>query len=414
VVTTRAPGSHVLAGAFPLVGRGAEMELLESALGKVTAGAPHLVLLTGEAGVGKTRLVQEFARRAEAQGARVLSGRALAGLPHQPLTDCLTEYVDGVPADMLVSSLGRGAIELARLVPDLADRLPERTDRMPERTGIFSVETEQPRLVRAISRWLRAASSAAPLVLLLDDLEHLDRETAALLGLALPATSPHPVLVVGTARDTDLPARHPIRELSGSLRRLVLLTVLPLSALTREALADLAVVAGVHTGPADLARLTSDTGGNAFLATQALVALAAQEPHVAASARAGIDDFVRERLAHLSDPTREALTAAAVAGERVQLEHVAAVWGRPEEEAADALAPAVAAHLLDEQAEGQYRFVHMLVRKALLDALGRTRRAHAHHRLATHLEIADADRNTTVLDQFAFHHAAQRASPSRR
>ncbi|MGH3507057.1 MAG: BTAD domain-containing putative transcriptional regulator, partial [Nocardioidaceae bacterium] len=385
---------------FPLAGREPELMLLETALHTAQQGRPGMILVTGEAGIGKSRLGQEFLALASTRGARVLTGLSLpAVLPYQPLADCLSQYVEGLSDEQLLSALGRDGADLARIVPELADRLPLQAQPI-------SPETGRRQLARAVAGWFRAASRDAPLVLLLDDLEQIDRETAELISSALPSAGMHPVLVVAVARDTDLGIDHPLHHLSAALRRQGMLNLLPLGPLPPDALATLAGVAGVDSRPDAVATLTADTGGNAFLATQALMALAAREPQAASSARAGIAELIRERLSQLPDSTVEALTAAAVAGGRVPLHHLAAILALPVDETARRVAPAVAAHLLDEPSGGRYRFVHMLVRDALLDRLGPTLRAQAHRRLAEHLEALHANQPELVLDQLAHHHAA--------
>jgi hypothetical protein len=320
-------------------------------------------------------------------------------LPYQPLSDCLSAYTDDVPDDELVDRLGREATALTRIVPELADRLPAHAPPA-------SAETGRRQLARAVAGWLRTASSSAPLVLLLDDLEHLDRETADLLRSTLLSTGTHPVLVIAAARDTGLGIDHPLHGLSAALRRQGMLRLLPLGPLSSDALGALADIAGMPSSAQTADTLAEETGGNPFFATQTLIALAAREPQAAASAKAGIADLIRERLSQLPEVTLDALTAAAVAGGRVPLHHLAGVLGIPADETAQRVAPAVAAHLLDEPSGGRYRFVHMLVREALLDRLGPTRRAQAHRRLAEHLEQVHGDHPELVLDQLAHHHAA--------
>jgi DNA-binding SARP family transcriptional activator len=383
----------------PLIGRDDELGAITAAFDRVQAtGSPHVVVLTGEAGIGKTRLATEFCDLARARGATVLAGRASElPAPYQPVAECLAAYVAMLPSALVTTRLGPGAQELVRLVPDLVAHLPDSTPGEP------TPAVGRRRLAHAVGGWWQSASTRQPLVLLLDDLENVDEETTLLLRDAVTAAGQSRVLIVVALRDTGLPDNHPARTLIAALRRQGRLVLAPVGPLDESAIAALAEAADVAADPV---QLVADTGGNAFFVMQWLAATAAREPAVARGARAGIGELVRERLTQLPPQTVEALMAASVVGEMVELERVAAAWAHEPEVTADHLAAAVGAHLLEEASQGAYHFIHGLVREALLERWGPTQAAAAHRRVAEHLESSGRPLIGATLHAVAQHHAA--------
>ena len=202
---------------LPLVGRAEEREQITTAWKKAREGAPHLVLVGGEPGVGKTRLVAEVARQAHADGAVVLFGRCddEMGVPYQPFAEAIAAFAASMPdAGALADALGPAAADLARLVPSLTTRLqlaePLRAD----------PETERYRLFEGVASFLSTLSSQAPVVLV--------ARRPPLGGAPDPAAAappaarrprPESLLVVATYRDTDLGRGHPLAEALADLRR---------------------------------------------------------------------------------------------------------------------------------------------------------------------------------------------------
>ncbi|MGH8827245.1 MAG: BTAD domain-containing putative transcriptional regulator, partial [Jiangellaceae bacterium] len=356
-------------GPLPMLGRDDEMAMLLAAYDDAAAGRARVVLLTGEAGIGKTRLAAEFAERVVCVGGRVLTGHAVADptVPFQPVAECLSEYVAALPDDLLPRRLGPDPATLAAIAPELTGRVDRAEVELSDRG-----DAERWRLVRALIGWLVAATAHEPVVLILDDLEDVDRETVQLFRDCIESLPAARLLVVGAVRDTDLDDDHPLRLLVQALRRHGLVDLLPIPALPLAAVEVLAAQAEVDV---DAGHLRADTGGNAFLLGQVITSRTAREPGLTAAARAGIAELVRERLAHLPAPTRELLAAAAVVGRTATVADIATVLRMPTDETAEAARVAVAARLLEEPCRGQYRFVHGIVREHLLDSLGPTVRA---------------------------------------
>src|SRR2546429_4901104 len=225
------PPAHLLDG--PLLGRAAEFGSLIESYQRVHAGQPQLVLLQGEAGIGKTRLASDFAGWAQAQGADVLAGRALQTgrqLPYQPLIDVLRHRLEQEHApDDLVSEVWLA--ELARLLPELRDRYPDLP--VPSTDEALG----HSRLFEAVARLLQGWAARRPLVLFLDDMQWADTATLdLLLYLAQSlAAQPAPILLLLNLRTGADPFSDPQPTWLLALKRTrIALTTLVLTPLTKE------------------------------------------------------------------------------------------------------------------------------------------------------------------------------------
>jgi predicted ATPase len=333
------------------VGRVHELEQLTAALHGASSGRGRLVLLSGEAGIGKTRLADEVATRAAAQGVRVLWGRCWesGGAPaYWPWVQILRRYVRDTPAALVAAQMGSGAADLGRLSPELA---AARGGTPP------SAESEQARfsLFDATASFLRNAAAAQPLVLVLDDLHAADESSLLLLQFLARDLRSAPLLVIGTYRETEArraPAR--LEILSALLREG---PRLPLRGLSQEEVGRY-VAAAARATPREalVAAIHQATDGNPFFVTEVVrlwVAAGGEGP--GSDGDFAIPDevraAVRRRLDPLRAPAREALAIASVIGREFDaafFARVTAELGAPREllaEAVDAglLAPAASA-----------------------------------------------------------------------
>jgi DNA-binding SARP family transcriptional activator len=196
------PALVSLAGKGVFAGRRAELARLNDLLGQSGSG-PQLAYLCGDPGIGKTRLAAEFARAAYQAGAIVLAGRCDRDqiVPYQPFAEVLKHLVASLPAGTLRTITGSWAPDLARLVPQLGDRLPGLAP--PLTVG---PETARFRLFEGVMAALVALARAAPVVLLIDDLQWADSSTLALLRHLMRHTDPAPLLVVAACRDGEVSA----------------------------------------------------------------------------------------------------------------------------------------------------------------------------------------------------------------
>src|SRR5829696_7687152 len=257
-------------GPQSFVGRAAEQAAIEAAWNAVETGDRRLVLVAGEPGVGKTRLVAEAALEAHAQGAIVLFGRCddELGFPYQPFVEALRHVVGHTPPSKLAARLGRYGGELGRLLPELAGR-PE----LPAPI-VSDPETERYRLFDAVNNWLVALTAEAPVLFAVDDLQCASKPTLLLLRYLVRSSDLSRLCVLATYRQDELGRGHPLSELLGDLRRETGIDRVSLRGLTAEDVAELLGGAGEHdldVRGRDLAQLIhAETAGNAFFVAEVL------------------------------------------------------------------------------------------------------------------------------------------------
>jgi DNA-binding SARP family transcriptional activator len=394
-----ASGSHG-PGSTPFVGREAELDVLTAAWEQAAAGGRHLVVVTGEAGIGKTRLTVEAAWRVRRDGGLVLFGRCdqEAIVPYQPLVEALDGLVAATPPDELPFLGDEAMAELGAVLPAL-DR-PHRPAG-PDRARLFSAVTD---LVAAVAK-------ERPLLLVLDDLQWADDDTLLLVRHLLRRAGDAPVLVMAISRDHDLEPGHALADVVHSLDRDGWVRRLPLRGLDVAEVREL--LAHLH-GPGDHARaarrLTAETAGNPFLVTElARAGGAADTPGDAIPQ--SVQDLVTTRLDRLHPDAVELLRAGAVVGARFDLDIAARAAGLDDRPLLDAADAALASGLVVEQTDTTYRFPHDIVRRTLAAHLSGARRRSLHSRTADAIEelrAHDLDAHAAILA----HHTSAGADPA--
>ncbi len=402
-----------------LVGRVDEMERLWTAWKHARSGDKRLVLLSGEPGVGKTRLAAELARRADAEGAAVLFGRCDDDLavPYQPFVEALRTYVSVcAPADLEVQVGSHGG-DVARLVPELAERVTGLADPLHA-----DPETERYRLFEAVDAFLEGAAASVPVVLLLDDLHWAAKPTLLMLRHLVRAGNEASLLVVGTYRDTELDRRHPLAEMLADLRRDETVERMALRGLDEgEVTAFVEAAADQPLSPevAELAHAVyAETEGNPFFVGQVLRHLVESGAVVledgrwvrtATADRIGIPEGVREvisrRLATLDDESNAVLAVAAVIGRDFDAELLTEATEVGAERVLDACSRPPRRGVSSKRRRGaaRFTFVHALVRSTLYDEIPTTRRLRLHRRVAQALEPRAAG-DESVLPSLARHY----------
>lgn len=391
----RPPLPGVLGGSGPFVGRGRELERLLATWQTTQVAGSHAVLISGEPGVGKTRLAGEWSRQAYEQGAIVLYGRCDEdlGAPYQPFSEALRTLVPSLGTSRLRGL--RGIEALIPLVPGVTDVLPELCT--PPRAD---PDTERYALFDAVGALLGVAASSAPVVLVLDDLHWAAKPTLLLLRHLLRFGEHARVQLVGTYRSTDLDRSHPLAAMLADLHRDGAVSRLALGGLDEDDVT--AYVAEAGYDDEELAHaLASVTGGNPFFLIEAL-------RHVDESGGRwdpttlpqGVREAVSRRLSRLPEETNAALATAAVVGSRFDLALVERVVGH---DLVDAFDESAKAGIVIEEPGGRYRFNHAIVRQSLLAELASVRRMRLHQRIASTLE-SEPGADDELLAELAYHY----------
>ncbi|WP_327590787.1 helix-turn-helix transcriptional regulator [Nonomuraea sp. NBC_00507] len=354
------------------VGRARELAVLGDALARARAGVPSTVLVGGEAGVGKTRLVGEFAGRAD--DARVLVGGCLElgteGLPFAPFTAVLRGLVRELGRDGVAALVPGGATGgLARLLPEFGE---------PDKDG----PEARARLFELVLGLLERLAEERAVVLVVEDAHWADRSTRDLLSfLVRYQRTAGRLLIVVTYRTDELHRTHPLRPMLAELSRVEWVARADLRRLTRrEAVAQAASILEREPSPADMDLIYARSEGNPLF-VEALLSEAGGGDALPESLR----DLLLASVERLPEETQELLRVASAGGQRLEHDLLSAVAGLDESALSRALRPAVAGNVLVVDGEG-YSFRHALIREALHDDLLPGEHTRLHVRYAEALE----------------------------
>jgi DNA-binding CsgD family transcriptional regulator len=394
-------------GAARFVGRVEELARLTDVLRSAAEGEPSTVLVGGDAGVGKTRLIGEFSVRAREQGALVLTGGCLQlggqGLPFAPVVEALRGAVQTVGGVELRRLAGEDGGELARLVPALRRAEGRQTSEAPG-PAVELTPLSQLRLFEALLGLLSRVASHRPLVLVVEDVHWADASTRDLLMFLGHNLRQVGVVLVVTFRTDELHRQHPLRPVLQGMVREEMVTRLDLPPFARDELALL--LAAILGGPPDrqlLDALFDRSEGNAFFAEQLLVAGGgvAQLPEL-------LRDVLLVPLDGLSAPTVEVLQLVAAAGGEVGHDLLAVVAGLAEPELNDTLRVVVERGvLLADSAAQTYRLRHPLLTEAVATTVLPGEAVRLHRRLAQAIEAEPRLAVRSAAVELAHHwHAA--------
>jgi len=402
----------------PFIGRERERADLRRAVEDARVGHGSFVLVSGEAGVGKTRLLQEIDAEADARGLRVLTGHSAKDegqAPYLPFTEMIEQgMVTPRSPATLRHSLGEAASEIARIAPALrlvVPEIPAPLDLPPEQARRY--------LWLSMREFIGRAATERPLLLVFEDLHWADESTLLLLEYLAPNLPDMPVMVVGTFRDNEVEPSSPLTRILNQLVRERLATRLALRPLTE---ADVAALVAGLTGqkpPAAFVHgIYAQSEGNPFFAEEIYLHLAElgvlfddqgrfrddlriEDLEVPSSVRM----VVGERLARLSEAAQRALLAAAVRGRVFELDLVERVAGEPGGDLLDAFDEAERARLITPSKSGasSYTFAHELIRQTLLANASTIRRRRLHLAIAAAIEAVHADDLEAYAADLAYH-----------
>jgi len=403
-----------ITGAAGFFGREEELAVMGAAWQRARTGSRQVMLVAGEAGIGKTRIIGEFARRC-LSAATTLVGHCdeEALTPYQPLVEALTQLLDRFSDAELAQQMRDGDLtpEVARLVPNLTAGLPEL-----DSGAVVDPESERFRLFQAVDRLFSSAAKRTPLLILLDDLHWADKSSLLLLRHLARGAPSTAMLLIGTYRGDGV-ERTPLGALLADLQRDQGAARLTLRGLTVEDAGRLVeAITGRRPARAFMKSLTSETSGNPFFIREVVQHLkdAGELDQVDGSKPAlhtartfvpeSVKEVINQRLVRLSEQCKRALSLASVLGREFRLDVLARVGAFNEDDLLDALEAAQAAGLIAEEhgVQGRFSFSHALIREVLYEKLSETRRIRLHSRIGEVLENS-SPADAVPLADLAYH-----------
>jgi DNA-binding CsgD family transcriptional regulator/tetratricopeptide (TPR) repeat protein len=356
------------------IGRAEELGRLSELLERAEQGRRAVALVAGDAGVGKTRLLDELADRARGRGMRVLVGGCMetgdVGLPYVPYVDAFRDVGTHAEEAELATALAGAVPNLRRLLPVLGE----------ERGSVPSPndEFEQVELFGGIHSLLVRLSELAPLLLVIEDLHWADRSTRDLLAFLVRTLRSGRFALIASYRSDELHRRHPLRPLLGELVRMSDIERIELPPFNRAELsAHLDALVGEKVDGAAVDRILVRSEGNAFFSEELVAAGAISADVVLPEALA---DVLRARIDALPEQAQQLVKVASVAGRRVSHQLLVAATELPPAEVEKSIREAIAGQVIvADRVTETYRFRHALLQEAVYGDLlpGERSRVHA-------------------------------------
>jgi DNA-binding SARP family transcriptional activator/tetratricopeptide (TPR) repeat protein len=413
-------GIKPLAG---LIGRDSEKDALSDAWKRVSAGhGREVVLVSGEPGIGKSALAAELAQAAFEQGGCVLLGRCDedVGAPYRPFQEALSHLVSHADEELVRAHVANHGGELGRMVPALGRRLGQLP---PPQTS--DPDTERYLLCSAAVGLLEEASRQNPVVLVLDDLHWADKPSLQLLRHIVANTSSVRLLILGTFRDAELSASHPLNETLAGLHR----EPAGVSTIGLTGLDDSGVItfmesaAGQELDSAGVGlahQLYRETDGNPFFVAEILRNLSesgdifvdpttgrwtAKDAEEPLALPHSVRTVIGTRVARLGEEAIDVLSTASVMGRDFDLDVLAETTKVGEDAIIDLLEDAQRAAVVNELTDspGRYTFSHALVQHTLYEDLGATRRTRIHQAVGEAIERLYGENNDGRIGELARH-----------
>jgi class 3 adenylate cyclase len=383
------------------VGREAELRQLQAAFDGALSGEGALVMVVGEPGIGKTAVTEQLLTYVAMRGGRTLVGHCYEEgsltLPYLPFVEAMRSYALVLERDQLQEELGTGAGDVARIVSEIRDRVAV------EMPPPGNPEEERFRLFQAVTAFLRNASAAQALCIVLEDLQDGDKGTMELLVHLARNLSGARLLIVGTYRDVEVDRRHPLSAALADLRRVKSFARIPLRGLSIDQVHRMmSNLAGQEVTLALAEGIYRQTEGNPLFIQEVMryireSGLARREggqwvttvDSLLTQIPEGLRDVIGKRLSRLSDECNRILSVAAVMGRDFSLDVLRDVAGVPEEQLLSAIEEAIGVSVLEERTEARdvrYRFTHAYFRQTLYGEMIAPRRLRLHNDVAKALE----------------------------
>lgn len=374
------------------IGRQTELAMLTAALDEAVSGQGQMVMLAGEPGIGKTRLAQELVAQAGSLGAQIFWGWCYehAGAPpYWPYVHPIRTYIESVDAGDLSSLLGLGGEAIAEIVPELREKLPDLAQ-----PAVAEPEQARFRLFDSVATFLKNASHGQPIVFVVDDLHWADSSSLLMLEFLVREITASSVLVIGTYRDIEITASHPLTQTLGNLVRERHYRRVQLDGLTQEEVgAFVAGAKGVSLAGEILETIHRRTDGNPLFVNEVVELINPVEmTEIKALADIipdGVRDAISGRLSRLSETCNQVLGTASVIGREFDLSLLrASEPGLGGDGVLEALDAAMETRVIEEipGSVGRYQFSHALVQQVLYGDMSSTRRLRAHVGIGEALE----------------------------
>ena len=405
------PRPHARTGGDVFIGRDAELGVLLARLDAVIAGRGGVLLLAGEAGIGKSRLTDELSRRASTRGVLTLAGpcwEAGGAPPFWPWIRALRTYVRACPPGALGRQAPADLDELAGLLPELnvlghGSSRPRASDPDEARFRLFD----------AAASFLRTAATDRPILLVLDDVHAADAPSLLLLRFLAHQLGDARLLVIAAYRNGEVGPGHPLAP--AELERAVGTTRIELGGFTvADVERSLTLAAGPELAGGAAPQIHAATDGNPLFVTEIARLLVAEgrldDPHdpdgLVRPVPLGVRGVIGRRLLRLSPGCRELLATAAVLGREFAHSTLERLAVASRDDVLDAMEEAAAAHVVEPLGGGRLRFTHALVRDSLYDDLAPARRLRTHRDAGTVLERLYAADPEPHLAELAYHFCA--------
>jgi class 3 adenylate cyclase/tetratricopeptide (TPR) repeat protein len=402
------------------VGRAHEFAELVAGIDGALASQGRLLMISGEPGVGKSRLARQAVAYAEQKGARALWGRCWehgGAPPYWPWVQSLRHLIADAEPPTLSGWLGTDAAEIAQIEPEIRKRiagLPE-----PPSAELAQPEKARFRLFDSVASFVRRAAATQPLLIILDDLHAADPTSLMMLVAVSRQLRTMRATIVGTYREVEVKHLPELAALITEVEREGL--VLPLRGLAENDISEFVERTwGVRAPSLLVHSLRETTAGNPFFLHEVLRQMAADGQLTAGGLDGGsvllniprgVSEFIKRLTQPLPDDVRQMLDVASVLGREFPINALAAAMGEPRDAIIDGLDRAISLELISEarSGSGRYSFRHALIREALYDALPAARRRSLHHAVAEAIRALNVEH--PPFAEIAYHYC-RGASPS--